>query len=183
MAEILDLAHLPISDRAQLEEVDDDRDATLSASATLANESQDLTARCLDQLKRLLDEVDPPIAILLRECDALWESLEMLWEVRVRLPVPPEQLDLRIKSVRIGCAGQLTAHERIEGVSPQSDRVQVLRHRLAPLLGEAFGGSKGLGAVGEVFDLGDLTVSESEDLEDPPADLNATRHCVAAKPQ
>jgi hypothetical protein len=44
MPEVLDLAHISISDRAQLEEVDDDRDAALSASATLANESQDRTA-------------------------------------------------------------------------------------------------------------------------------------------
>jgi hypothetical protein len=62
MAEVLDPADLSISDRAQLEEVDDDRDAALSASATLANESQDPTTRRIDQLKRLGEQVRFTIA-------------------------------------------------------------------------------------------------------------------------
>ena len=62
MAEKLDLAHLSTPDREQLEEMNDDGDAALSASATLANESHDATVRRLGQLKQLVDEVDPPIA-------------------------------------------------------------------------------------------------------------------------
>ena len=54
MAEEFNLAHLFASDRAHLEEVDDDRDAALSAFATLANESHDAVARRLDHLKELI---------------------------------------------------------------------------------------------------------------------------------
>src|SRR5262249_25958354 len=43
MTENLDLAHLSISDRVQREVMKDDRDAALSASTTLANESRDAT--------------------------------------------------------------------------------------------------------------------------------------------
>src|SRR5207248_10250965 len=125
----LERASPTVPECVQREEVDDDRDAALSASATLANESQDPTVGRLDQFKELLDLVDPPIPILLRERDDLWEPPKMLWEVRVRLSVPPEQLDLWSKSFRIGFAGQLTAHERIEGVDALADRVSVLRHR------------------------------------------------------
>ena len=62
MTEVLDLARLSISDRVQREVMDDDRDAALSASTTLANESHDATVRRLGQLEQLVDEVDPPIA-------------------------------------------------------------------------------------------------------------------------
>jgi hypothetical protein len=62
MTEVLDLAHLSITDRVQPEEMKDDRDAALSASTTLANESHEATVGDLDQLKQLGDEVDPPIA-------------------------------------------------------------------------------------------------------------------------
>jgi hypothetical protein len=126
MPEILDLAHLPIPDRAQLEEMNGDRDAALSASTTLANESHGATVRHLDQFDQLLDEVDPPIPILLGERDDLCEPPKMLWKVRVRLPVSPDHLDLRIKAFRNGFAGQLTAMERIEVVDGLSDRVRVL---------------------------------------------------------
>src|SRR5262249_51489539 len=57
VTEILDLVHLSISDRVQHEEMNDDRDAALSASSTLANESHDATIRHLDYFKQLLDEV------------------------------------------------------------------------------------------------------------------------------
>src|SRR5205814_5881495 len=66
------------------------------------------------------------------------------WEVRVGLPVPPDHLDLWINSLRNDFAGQLTTHIRIEGVDALSDLVRVLRHRLPPFLGKAFGGSTGL---------------------------------------
>ena len=69
MTEKLDLAHLSISDRVQREEMNDDRDAALSASATLTNESQDPTVRHVDHFKQLPDQVDPPISILLSEGD------------------------------------------------------------------------------------------------------------------
>ena len=64
----------------------------------------------------------------------------MLWEVGVRLPVRPEQLDQRIKVFGIRFVRQLPAHERIAGVGELSDRVRALRHRLPPLLGERFRG-------------------------------------------
>jgi hypothetical protein len=67
MTEVLDLARLFISDRVQREVMNDDRDAALSASRTMANESHHATVRHLDQLKQLVDVVDPPIAILLKE--------------------------------------------------------------------------------------------------------------------
>jgi hypothetical protein len=54
---------------------------------------------------------------------------KLVWEVRVRLPVQPEHLDLRINSLRNDFAGQLTTHIRIEGVDALSDRVSVLRYR------------------------------------------------------
>lgn len=59
MTEELDLADLSISDRPELKEVDDDRDAALPPSATLADGSQDPIARRLDELKRLGGQVDP----------------------------------------------------------------------------------------------------------------------------
>jgi hypothetical protein len=105
MTEILDLARLSMSDRPQLEEMNGDRDTALSASATLANESQDPTARQIDHFKRLLGQVDPPIPILLSEGDELREAAKVLGKVRVRLPVPPEQLELGIKVFRKGFAG------------------------------------------------------------------------------
>jgi hypothetical protein len=76
--------------------MNDDWDAALSASTTLANESHDATVRHLDHFKQLLGEVDPPIAILLKEGDDRCEPPKMRWEVRVRLPIRPEQLDVRI---------------------------------------------------------------------------------------
>src|SRR5436190_2894850 len=130
MTEVLDLAHRPISDRVQHEEVDDDRDAALSASATLLHENQDATARRIRQFKRLLDQIDPPLPILLSEGDVLRKPAKLLWEVRVCLPARPEHLDLRINSLRNDFAGQLSTHIRIEGVDALSDLVRVLRHRL-----------------------------------------------------
>ena len=79
----------------------DDRDAALSASLAPANKSHDATVRHLDHFKQLLDEVDPPIAELLDAGDDLREPPKMLWEVGERL-VPPDHLDLRIKSFRVG---------------------------------------------------------------------------------
>jgi hypothetical protein len=125
MTEILDLAHLSISDREQPEEMKDDRDAAVSASSILANESHDATVRRLDQLEQLVDEVDPPIANLLEEGDELCGPPKILWEVGERL-VPPEHLELRIKVFRQGFVGQLPAHERIGGVVELPDRVRVL---------------------------------------------------------
>src|SRR5205823_2238447 len=100
-------------------------------SATLANQRQDPTARRIGHLKRLLDHVDPPVAILLTEREELCKPLQVLREVGVRLPVAPQQLDLRINLVRIGFGGKLTAHERIESVHARVERayeVNVLGH-------------------------------------------------------
>jgi hypothetical protein len=47
MAEVLDLAELAVSDRAELEEVDFDRDTARVPSAGLANENQDPTVASL----------------------------------------------------------------------------------------------------------------------------------------
>src|SRR6516164_4617973 len=128
MTEKLHLAHLSISDRVQREVMKDDRDAALSASTTHANESHDATIRHLDHFKQLRDEADPPLAILLKEGDDLGAPSKMLREVRVGLPVPPDHLDLRIKSFRQGFVGQLLVDERNDGVNAPSDRVRVLRH-------------------------------------------------------
>ena len=173
MPEILDLAHLPIPDRAQLEEMNGDRDAALSASTTLANESHDATVPHLDHFKQLPDEVDPPIAKLLAEGDDLREPPKMLRGVGVGLPVRPDHLDLRIKSCRKGFAGQLPAHERIAGVNALSDRVRVLRHRLPPLLGEPFGGCAGLVDVEVIRTPLDQPIYPRDD--GCAADLNPTR--------
>jgi hypothetical protein len=58
MTENLDLAHLSVSDREQLEEMNDDRYSALSASTTLANESHEAAVRDLDQLEQLVMEED-----------------------------------------------------------------------------------------------------------------------------
>jgi hypothetical protein len=132
MTEIHDLANLSISDSPQREEMKDDRDAALSTSGTLAKESHNATVRHIDQLDQLVDEVDPPIANLLKEGNGLREPPKMLGEVGVHLPIPPEHLDLRIKSFGQGFDGQLPAHERIDGVGDLSERVRALRHRAYP---------------------------------------------------
>jgi hypothetical protein len=53
MADVLQLAHPSTSDRDDLEEVDDERDAALPPSATLANQGHDATIWSLDELQRL----------------------------------------------------------------------------------------------------------------------------------
>jgi hypothetical protein len=53
MADVLQLAHPSTSDRDDLEEVGDERDAALSLSATLANQGHDATIWSLDELQRL----------------------------------------------------------------------------------------------------------------------------------
>ena len=160
MTEILDLASLPISDREQLEEMHDDRDAALSASTTQSNESHDATARHLDHFKQLPDEVAPLVAILLIEVDHLCEAPKMLWEVGVLLPVRPEQLGLRIKVFRKGLAGQLPPHERIACVGDVPDRVRVARHRLPR---HADGGKRRVWLLVAVQSH-DLAVADAHDL-------------------
>jgi hypothetical protein len=78
MAEVLDLAHLPISDREDLKEVDHDRDAAFPAPATLADENQDAIVRHLDELKWLVGQFVPGAPVVLRELDELREAPNML---------------------------------------------------------------------------------------------------------
>jgi len=130
MAEELDLAHLPVSDREDLKEVDHYRDAAFPPSATLANYAQDAPTRRLDELKRLLREVNPPVPKLLVERDDLWDTPKMLRGVGVRLLVMPVQLDLRVESFRIGVPGQFTPHECVEAVDKLAGDLDALRrHR------------------------------------------------------
>ena len=100
MAEVLHLAHFSISDRQDLKEVDDDRDAAFPPLAALANQSQNATARRLDELKLLLRQVGPPVSILLRERDELWGAPKMLWGIGVRSLAMPVQLDPGVERFR-----------------------------------------------------------------------------------
>ena len=63
MAEVLDLVQLSVWDRPDPEEVDDDRNAAFPPSSALANEAKNSAAGGLDELKRLPDQVDPPVPI------------------------------------------------------------------------------------------------------------------------
>jgi hypothetical protein len=130
MAEELDLAHLSISDREDLKEVDHDRDAAFPAAAALADGSQDPIPWRLDELKRLRGEVDPGPSILLAELKEFRGAPKILWRVRVRLLVTPVGLDLRIENFRKSFPGEFTAHERVEVVESRAHDLDVLlRHR------------------------------------------------------
>src|SRR4051794_41734834 len=74
MAEVLDLAQLPMSDREELQEVDHDRDAALPATATLADGHQDAIVRHLDELEWLVGQGVPGAPVLLRELDELRDA-------------------------------------------------------------------------------------------------------------
>jgi hypothetical protein len=130
MAEDLHLAHLSISDREDLKEVDHDRDAAFPAAAALADGSQDPIPWRLDELKRLRGEVDPRPSILLAELMEFRGASKILWRVGVRLLVTPVGLDLRIEDFRKNFPGEFTAHERVEVVESRAHDLDVLlRHR------------------------------------------------------
>ena len=78
MAEVLEPAHPSISDRPDLKEVDVDRNVALAPSGALADESQDAIVGRLDELKRLLDHVDPVVPKFLGERDDLRGAPKML---------------------------------------------------------------------------------------------------------
>ena len=100
MAEVLRTAQLAISDCAEFEEMDFDRDAALTPSTGLANENHNATARSLDVLERLLGQVCPPVPELLHERNHLRNAPEMLRSIRVGPPVTPDVLDIGMQEVR-----------------------------------------------------------------------------------
>src|SRR3954462_612324 len=145
MAEVLDLAQLPMSDREELHEVDHDRDAALPATATLADGHQDAIVRHLDELEWLVGQVVPGAPVLLRELDELRDAPKVLRGVGVGPLVMPMHLHLRIEKFRQGFAGQLISHERVNRAAEPPHQLLhlLLRHRLL----RQRGGLEGFGAI------------------------------------
>ena len=118
MAKELQLAHSSVPERDDVKQLDFDWHAALSVSPALPDLGEDAIVRCLDELKRLPDNIDQRALNSLDEREGQRDCLSRM--IRFR-PVPlgrPVVLELRIDECSEGFLGRFAPHECIECVEP-----------------------------------------------------------------
>src|SRR4249919_2821604 len=132
MTEELHLPHLSVPDRPDVKGVDLDRDAALSPSANLADQSQDATIWRFDEFKGHHGQIVPGAPQVLPETKKLKRTPETLGKVRHGPLVVPVELELWIAKFQDRLSAHFAPHEPVEGLNGLTDKRQVLlRHRHA----------------------------------------------------